>query len=87
MGFIDNIKNCFTESELPISPVYRAVLFGDNAIYFESVCSILYYSEDEISLALKKGSIKIVGRRLYVKKYCAGDVVICGKILKIERQI
>ena len=85
MGFIDNIKECFSEWELPKEPCFRAVLFGENAAYFENVCNIYTYSVDEIVLSLKKGGLKISGEGLYVKKYCMGDLVICGKIRAVER--
>ena len=87
MGFIDNIRSCFNQSEIPSVPIYRAVIMGDYAGYFENVETILYYSEQEIALGLSKGSVKIKGDSLYIKKYCLGDVVICGRILSIERMI
>ena len=85
MGFIDSIKNCFSQEELPKEPVFRAVLFGDTACYFENVCCIVRYDVEEIVLGLKKGGISIRGQGLYLKKYCAGDVVVCGKIKSVER--
>lgn len=85
MGFINEIKACFTPDELPKEPVYRAVLFGDGAGYFENVICIQRYSPEEIHLLLKKGGLLIKGEKLYIKKYCAGDVVVCGKIICIER--
>lgn len=85
MSLIEQIKNCFCEKELPIEPVYRAVLFGDCAGYFENVKSIVSFSECEIILSLSKGCLKITGEKLYIKKYCLGDVAICGKIKGIER--
>ena len=85
MGFIEDIKNCFSADELPIEPVFRAVMFGDCAIYLENVRSIVKYTPEEIAIALKKGGLKLMGNNLYVKKYCAGDLVICGKIKSIER--
>ena len=84
MGFIDNIKECFSEWELPKEPCFRAVLFGESAGYFENVSSIFSYSENEIVLSLKKGGLKILGEKLYIKKYCMGDIVICGKIRLVE---
>ncbi|MBQ3046680.1 MAG: YabP/YqfC family sporulation protein [Clostridia bacterium] len=85
MGFIDDIKRCFTPEEGIKEPIYRAVIFGDGAVYLENVCQISYYSLDEIKLSLRRGGLKIKGEELYIKKYCAGDVVICGKIKSIER--
>lgn len=85
MGFIDNIKECFSPDELPREPIFRAVVFGDNAVYLENVCSIASYTQEEISLSLKRGGLIIRGCNLYIKKYCVGDVVICGTIRGIER--
>ena len=84
MGFIDEIKKCFTPEELPSQPEFRAVLLGQTAGYFENVKFIRYYQPNEVSLALKKGSLLIKGENLYVKKYCVGDVVVCGKITSVE---
>lgn len=85
MGFIDSIKNCFRAEELPVEPIYRAVLFGDSAAYFENVRSVVGFSEEEIILSLKRGGLRISGEKLYIKKYCSGDVAVCGKIRVIER--
>ena len=85
MGFIDNIKECFSPDELPREPIFRAVVFGDGAVYLENVCSIASYTQEEISLILKRGGLIIKGCNLYIKKYCAGDVVICGAIRSLER--
>lgn len=85
MSLIEEIKNCFCKNEIPVEPAYRAVLFGDSAGYFENVKSIVSYGECEIILALSKGCLKITGEKLYIKKYCLGDVAICGKIKGLER--
>ena len=85
MSFIDNIKENFSQSEIPKEPIFRAVLFGESAGYFENIKSIVSYTEEEIVLALSNGTLKINGKNLYIKKYCMGAVVVCGKIKKVER--
>ena len=85
MSFIENIKGCFTADELPKEPNFRAVLFGEEAGYFENIKTISHYTAEEIVLCLKKGVLVVKGERLYIKKYCAGDIVICGKIKSVER--
>ena len=85
MGFIDNIKECFESYELPKEPIFRAVLFGESAGYFENVSGISCYSSEQIVLNLKRGGLKILGEKLYIKKFCMGDIIICGKIQSIER--
>ena len=83
MGFIDDIKNCFSVKELG-APTFRAMLIGDNAAYFECITAIARYDQNEIMLCLKKGGIIVKGEGLYVKKYCKGDVSVCGKIKSVE---
>lgn len=85
MSLIDNIKSNFCQGEIPSEPIFRAVLFGESAGYFENVKSIVSYNEEEIVLALSKGCLKVGGNNLYIKKYCMGDVVVCGKIKRVER--
>ncbi len=85
MSFIDNIKNCIASSDSPALSGVRMTCFGFRSAYFEEIKSIISYAKDEIVLGLKSGGIILSGRELYVKKYCAGDVVICGEILKIEK--
>ena len=44
MSFIEDVKNIFSSSEFPQSPVFRIMMFGDRAIYFEGVKSIKSYT-------------------------------------------
>ncbi len=79
MGFIDSITENFCNI-FPAPPIYRAVILGDKAGYFENVVGIKSFSPDEIIAFLKKGELKITGKDLCVKKYGDGDLVVCGKI-------
>ena len=83
MSFIDEVMSIFGGED--ISPCFRVMMIGDNAAYIEGVKSIKSYSQDKIELFLKKGGIKIAGEGLFFKKYCAGDLAVCGKIRSIER--
>ena len=85
MGFIDNIAESLGLSELKAEQSFRAVLMGDGAAYFENVSSVKSYSPDKIELVLKKGGLKITGESLFIKKFCAGDVAVCGRIKTLER--
>ncbi|MBQ9485448.1 MAG: YabP/YqfC family sporulation protein [Clostridia bacterium] len=81
MGFIEEIKNVFGEDALP---EFRVMLFG-NAVYAEGVKAIKSYSQEKIEVFINKGELKITGEELFVKKYCAGDLAVCGKIKSIEK--
>ena len=87
MGFIEDIKNCFSLEEFPKEPCYRAVLFGDRAVYLENINCIVHYSPEEVVLSFKGGGIRLTGEDMYIKKYCAGDVVICGKTIKVIERL
>ena len=85
MGFIDNIKQSLG-ADLPIEPIYRAVIFGENCAYFENVKTIVSYDENLIILALKKGGLEVSGEKLYIKRYSGSDLIVCGKILAVVRK-
>ncbi len=87
MSFIENIKSCIWNGEEPPSLSYRAVLFGDGAIYLEGVKHIASYTKEEIVVCLKKGALRVEGAELYIKKFFAGDMVICGRIYRIENRL
>ncbi len=87
MSFIENIKNCIGESVGVDLGEFRATMFGFSSVYFEKIKSIVSYTKTEIVLGLKKGRVIISGNQLLVKKYCAGDVVVCGEISKIEKSL
>ena len=84
MSFFDVVKQTLLTDGFP-DPTFRALLIGDYACYLEDVCSILEFGQEVISVRLKKGGLKVTGKDLYIKKYCAGDLLICGKITAIER--
>ena len=85
MGFIDSIKESLGR-EIPSEPSYRAVLFGENSAYIENVSAIISYSKEKIVLGLKRGSLEINGENLYVKQYTEKDILICGKIVGVEKK-
>ncbi len=85
MGFIQSIKESLGR-EIPAEPVFRAVLFGENSAYIENVLGIISYSADSISLGLKRGSLEIQGEDLYIKQYSGRDILICGKIIRVEKK-
>ena len=59
-------------------------MIGDSALYIEGVKSILGFSDKEIILALPKQKVALRGEGMFIKKYCLGDTVICGKIKAFE---
>ncbi|MBE7087027.1 MAG: hypothetical protein E7369_01855 [Clostridiales bacterium] len=84
MSFIDNILGCIGDEALSLETGFRAVMVGEKAVYIEGVKNITGFNEDVIELLIKRGSVKVSGRNMFIKKYCLGDVLICGKIKGIE---
>ena len=83
MSFISEIAAIFGNDDLTNS--YRVTLFGESAAYIEGVKYIKSYSQDKIELFVLKGELKITGEKLFVKKYCLGDMAICGIIKTVEK--
>jgi len=85
MGFMDNIFKSTLIEPFPKEPPTRIMLIGDFAGYFEHVKTIISYSPEEIILGVKKNIVKVVGEKLLIKRFCEGDVVICGKIISVSK--
>ena len=84
MSFIDDIARSIGEN-FSVGGDFKCTLFS-NAGYFENIAEIISYGEKEIVLKIKSGRITVNGERLYVKKYCGGDVAVCGKITALKRE-
>lgn len=85
MGFIDDIAESLGLAGVGAESTFRATIMGEKAAYFEKVSAVKSYSPDKIELVLKKGGLKITGDSLTIKKYCAGDLAVCGTIKSVER--
>lgn len=83
MSFIDEVLSVFGGEDA--APLSRVMLIGDGAAYVEGVKAIKSYSQEKIELFIKKGEISISGEGLFVKKFCGGDLAVCGKIKSIEK--
>ena len=84
MSFLEEIKNALG---IDLSAeAYRITVLGEKGAYFENVKCIKYYGEKEVALLLHKGELLVKGENLIIKKYCAGDVAVCGKITAIEKK-
>ena len=83
MGFIDDIIKSFGE-DFTYGKGFKCTL-TDGAGYFENVAGIIEYTSDEIIISYKSGKITVNGSGLYIKKYCEGDIVVCGKITALKR--
>lgn len=81
MSFIENIKQNLNACG---NGFFRAV-FVEEGVYIQGVVSVKNFSSEEITATLKKGEITIKGKELFIKKYCEGDLVICGKITALQR--
>ena len=84
MGFLDDIFNSIGEN-YSAGNDFKCTLFA-NAGYFENITEIVSYGEKEIILRVKAGRITVSGERLYIKKYCGGDVAVCGGITALKRE-
>ena len=84
MNFIDGILNGLGLLKETAPLPYRAVILGGNSGYFENIKGIKSYKSCEIILYLKKGELTVMGEGLSIRKYCLGDMLICGKITSIK---
>ncbi len=63
---------------------------GQNAVMVKGCGRILVYTSDEIRVALKKGYLRICGKRLVCTSYYAGAIgiegLICGVLFEEEKK-
>lgn len=85
MGFIDNILENLGLDGLGEGVKSKLMIADFTSAYVEGVKSILAFTEEQVTLNLKNGKLTFNGKDLSVKKFCEGDVVICGKIMTIEK--
>lgn len=81
MSFIENIKQNLSASG---NGFFMATLL-QQGVYIQGVFSIKSFSENEIVASLKKGEMVVSGDKLFIKKYCQGDLVICGNIKSLVK--
>lgn len=84
MSFLESVKEIIGLEQFP-APVFRATIIGDVAGFFEGVVDVQTWNDEQVVIRLKKGGFIINGKNLYLKKYCAGDLVVCGKITSTQR--
>lgn len=80
MGFLQDLLFGTVSSEQVAPCNYRAEIVSDRYAYLENVKGIKSFDDDKVELFLKKGTITVTGKRLFLKKYGAGDVCIGGEI-------
>ena len=64
----------------------RCTVVGGRGAYFENVRRIASFSAEEVVLRGRREVYAVTGKSLSLGKYCAGDVVIFGDIVRIERR-
>lgn len=53
--------------------------------YFQNVKGVERLSSDETVLLFKTGALVVGGENLVVTKYCDGDMLIEGNIIRVEK--
>lgn len=84
MEFFDRLLEDFGMPK-PSELRYKIVINGEACGCFSFVTGIVKYSESEIILSVRGGKLIVKGENLAIGKYVEGDVLICGKILGLEK--
>lgn len=85
---MDNIKYNISELlELPkdiIMDLAKITVIGNMQVYISNHKGIIEYSLDTIRINTNDGIIKITGENLRIKTIMAEEIIVLGKIEKIE---
>ncbi len=82
--FFDEIAN---RTGLPfdiLNSGFRVINFSNKSVFIEGFVSIINFLEEEISIKLKKGIVKILGQKLKIKDMNKDSIVISGIITSCE---
>jgi len=82
--FFDEI---IEKSELPIDLLnggFRIVNFSNKCVYVENYVNIVDFCREQITVKLKKGIIKFIGKNLMIKNLNLECLMITGQIDNLE---
>ena len=65
--------------------IHYTVVDGQGG-YFQNVVRLLSFTETELVLKGRRGSVRVEGERLSLGKYFAGDLVVRGTIVAVSRE-
>ncbi len=85
MGFRESINGFLRLCNLGDSP-YRITMLGNSAVYIEGVLKILDVAPCKIMLLVKSKKLILSGENLTLSSFVEKDVVVSGKVDKIEWQ-
>ena len=83
MGFCENIINAISKTGV-MPPAYKITWCGKVGAYIEGAVNILGVKQDEISIAVKSGTLTIKGENLAISSCNDEDITISGKILSVK---
>ena len=84
MEFLKEIAKALGADAAGAFRVQYAVLDGKGG-YFQNVKRLAQFSETEIVLRGRQGALRVEGENLSLGKYFAGDLIIEGRIVRVER--
>ena len=62
----------------------RITLIGNKELYIENHCGVLYFSSEQLKLALAKGALEITGQGLVIRNILGQELAVEGVIGEIS---
>ncbi len=84
MNIIDNVLKGILGEEI-LNQKYRITVYGEKACMVSGVKSVTKYSPMQIDLLVKGARLSVYGEELTLNRFYRGDIVICGKVFKVEK--
>lgn len=84
------IEELLSICKLPISEIKndcKIIQIGESLISVTNYKSIIDYTLDKVVLKIKEGLLEIVGENLIIKLINKSEIIICGKIKFVGREI
>ena len=86
MNLLENIVDMLGLKDFAYGNGFTLIIINENSAYIQGVKRIEGYTSEKIAVVTKKCKLTVYGKNLCVKKFCMGDMAICGKIEKTEKE-
>ncbi len=63
----------------------KVILFPGRCVCFENVKSVLSFSPSAVEVSVRCGVLRAEGEGIRAEQYSGGDLVLSGKIVKVEK--
>lgn len=74
----------FKKADGELYPSPKCLIVPNGNGYFEGVKQVGEFTPERVDIYFRGVSVRVDGAELSIKKYCDGDLELCGKIISVS---